>query len=203
MADIIFLSSTHRDSICEKDSTNPDTIALIPYDIQGPTTEVLSIMKRVVSSTLEKKYKAENVNLLLWIYDGNDSVKYLLLEEWFRNKLSDAAVGGEGKKTRPTMRKICKDALDAVNKASYNCPIIIPYLTFKIFLHYLTTRRKKNKCYLKKNTYGGIRGALTHLFRMSGQEMENTIMKEMSKFMSIIQRTIVNDKITRGESLNE
>ena len=64
---------------------NLDATALIPYDGQGPTTEVLNIMKRVVSLTSENKYKAENVNLLLWIYDGNDSVKDLLLEEWFRN----------------------------------------------------------------------------------------------------------------------
>ena len=72
---------------------NPDATALIPYDGQGPTTEVLSTTKRVVSLTSENKYKAVNVNLLLWIYDGNDSVKDLLLEEWFRNKLSDAEVG--------------------------------------------------------------------------------------------------------------
>ena len=31
--------------------------------------------------------------MLLWIYDDNDSVKNLLLEEWFRNKLSDSEVG--------------------------------------------------------------------------------------------------------------
>ena len=48
------------------------------------------------------------------------------------NKLSDAEVGDEGKKTRPTMRKIFKDALDAVNKASNNFPIILPSLTFNI-----------------------------------------------------------------------
>ena len=173
------LSLTHRDPICEKDSINPKATALIPYDGQGPTTEVLSIMKRVVSLTSENKYKAENVNLLLWIYDGNYSVKNLLLEEWFRNKLSDAEVGDEGKKTRPAMRKICKDALDAVNKASNKCPIILPALTFNIFSHYLTTRRKKNKCYLDKTTYGRIRSDLTHLFIISGQEMENTMMKKM------------------------
>ena len=69
------LSSTHRDPIFEKDIMNPEATAMIPCDGQGPTTEVLSIMKRVVSLTSEKKYKAENVNLLLWIYDGNDSVK--------------------------------------------------------------------------------------------------------------------------------
>ena len=71
----------------------PKATALIPYDGQGPTTEVLSIIKGIFSLTPEKKYKAENVNLLLWIYDGNDSVKNLLLEEWFRNKLSDAEMG--------------------------------------------------------------------------------------------------------------
>ena len=89
---------------------------------------------------------------------------------------SDAEVRDEGKKTRPATRKICTDALDVVNKASNNCPIIPPSLTFNIFSHYLTTRRKKNKCYLEKTTYRGIISALTHLFRMSGQEMENTMM---------------------------
>ena len=68
------LSLTHHDPICEKYIMNPKATALIPYDGQGPTTEVLSITKRVVSLTSEKKYKAENVNLLLWIYNDNDSV---------------------------------------------------------------------------------------------------------------------------------
>ena len=112
-------------------------------------------------------------------------------------------MGDEGKKKRLVMRKFCKDALYAVNKASNNCPIILPSLKFNIFSHYLTTRRKKNKCYLEKTTYGGIRSALTHLFRMVGQEMENTMMKEMYQFTSGIKRTIVKDKIARGGSLNE
>ena len=64
------LFSTHCDPICEKDSMKHEATALIPYDGQDPTSEVLSIMRIVVSLTSEKKYKAENVNLLLWIYDG-------------------------------------------------------------------------------------------------------------------------------------
>ena len=86
------LSSTHCDSICEKDSMNSNATALISYDGQGPNTEVLSIMKRVVSLTSKNKNKADNVNFLLWIYDGNNIVKDLSLEEWFRKKLSDAKV---------------------------------------------------------------------------------------------------------------
>ena len=58
VADTTRLSSTHRDTICEKDSMNTKETALISYDGQGPTTEVLSIMKRVVSLTSENKYKA-------------------------------------------------------------------------------------------------------------------------------------------------
>ena len=150
MADITFLSSTHPDSICKKDSMNPDATDLIPYDVQGPTTEVLSTMKRVVSLTLEKKHKSENVNMLLWIYDGNNSVKDLLLEEWFRNKLRNSEEGDKGKKSRPATRKIFKDALDAVNKASNNCPIILSSLTFNIFSHYLNTRRKKKSVTSRK-----------------------------------------------------
>ena len=50
----------------KKYSMNPDVTAFIPYDGQGLTTEVLSIIKKVVSLTLENKYKAENVNLLLF-----------------------------------------------------------------------------------------------------------------------------------------
>ena len=56
---------------------NPDATASIPYDGQGPTTEVFSITKRLVSLTSEKKYKAEMFNLLLWVYNGKDSVKDL------------------------------------------------------------------------------------------------------------------------------
>ena len=78
---------------------NSDVTALVPYDGEGPTTEVLQIMKRVVSFRSELKYKNENVNFLLWIYDGNESVRELLLEEWFKNKLDDAQVSDVGKKT--------------------------------------------------------------------------------------------------------
>ena len=49
------LSSTQRDPIFKKDTMNPKATSLIPYDGQGPTTEVLSIMNRVVSLTSEEK----------------------------------------------------------------------------------------------------------------------------------------------------
>ena len=44
---------------------NPDaTLPLVPYNGQGPTTDVLQIMKIVVSQGSECVYITENVNLL-------------------------------------------------------------------------------------------------------------------------------------------
>ena len=54
--------------------------ALMPYDNDGPSAEVLQIMKRVVASRSEQRYSTENITLILWIY-RNDNFRELLLEE--------------------------------------------------------------------------------------------------------------------------
>ena len=92
---------------------------------------------------------------MLWIYDNN-SIKELLLEEWFHIKLDGTQIQDIRNKKRPAMRDVCKVALDYMNQASNNCPIILALLTFNIFSHYLTTRRKQNQSHLEKYTYGGI-----------------------------------------------
>ena len=140
--------------------------------------------------------------LLLCIYDNN-GMKGILREEWFHIKLDEAQVQYVGKKGRSSMRDVCKVSLGAVNQSPNNCPIIRVSLTFDIFSHYLTTTRKQNQSYLEKSTYRGIQSALRHLFRISDQQMSKTMEREMSQFMSWIQRTIVNEKIRKGGSLNE
>ena len=117
--------------------------------------------------------------------------------------MDDTQVQDFGKKRRPDMRDVCKVALDAVNQASNSCPIILTSFTFNIFFHYLTTRRKQNQSYLEKSTYGGIQSSLGHLFRMSGKQMSKMMAREMSQFMSGIQRTVVSEKISEGGSINE
>ena len=84
------------------------------------------------------------MSLLLWIYD-NDGIKERLLEEWFRIKLDDAQVQDVGKKQRPATRQVCDVAMEDVNKASKNSPIILALFTFNIFYHYITTIRKNNQ----------------------------------------------------------
>ena len=54
-------------------------LALVPYNGQGPTTEVLYIMKRLVSQCSKYTYITENLSFLLWIYDSY-GIKDLILD---------------------------------------------------------------------------------------------------------------------------
>ena len=141
------------------------------------------------------------------MYDSDIMIKDMLLEEWFIAKLEDAEAADRlrRKATRPAMREVCRDCLDAVNKEAKNCPLILPALTFNLFSHYLTTRKKKcnNNAMLSRTAYNGIRSSLVHLYRMSGYEMRQEMTKELAQFMSGLKRTVTADRMERGEKLDE
>ena len=125
-----------------QEPTTTTTQALVPYDSNGPSPVVVDIMKRVVEPSSTMKYTNEIIRFLLWIYDEEESIRSLLLEEWFIIKLDWASIQDNGSTSRSVMTKVCRTAVEAINKASHNCPIILASLTFNIFSHYLTTRKK-------------------------------------------------------------
>ena len=129
----------------------------------------------------------------------------LLLEDRMTVKLDTAkALDIErGKALMPEMRKVCKEVLDAVQKGENNCPIILQSLTFNIYSHYLTARRKKGiLVYLSRTSYNGIKSALCHLFRMSGSEMSFDMKKDLGQFMSGIKRTVAASRQATGHTLD-
>ena len=68
------------------------------------------------------------------------------------------------------MRAICKLALDRMNKTYSNSPIILQNITFKLFLHYLTTRRNKGGGFISKASYSGVRSTFVHMYCMNGEK---------------------------------
>ena len=101
------------------------------------------------------------------------------------------------------MRKACKQALDAINMHTGNSPVILPALTFNMFSHYLTSRKRGTGAYMGKATYNGIRSSLCHMYRMSGQVMSDDMQRQMSVLMSGMKRVVASDRVARGESLDE
>ena len=92
----------------------------------------------------------------------------ILLKDWMVGRLN--TVEHEGRKA---MRATCKEALKGINKSDENCPIVLEQMSFNIFFHYMSTKnRKKSGSHSSATGYGRIRSALSHLYRMSGKEME-------------------------------
>ena len=57
--------------------------------------------------------------------------------------------------------------------------------------------------YLTQSAYNGIRSALQHLYRMSGQSMDPRLAKDISQFMSGMKQTAADKNAKSGKNLNE
>ena len=102
------------------------------------------------------------------------------------------------------MRATCKDALKAINRNDDNFPILLEKMTFNLFSHYKSMKKIKNLgVYLSATSYEGICIALTHMYRASGKDMDQEFSKELSQFMSVMNRVIDSNKRQYGISLEE
>ena len=179
--------------------------ALIPY--QGrPTHAVEQIMKRVVADKSNTSYRNNNIILMLWLYD-NEEMREEVLRDWMVDRLNRATSSDEAtnatRRGRPAVRAECRKAIDNINKADQNCPILLNKLTFNVFSHYITTRKNKKGEYLSKAGYGQIRSSLKHLYRMSGETMSEEYEKDLSQLMSGLKRTVAAEKGVSGRDLDE
>ena len=167
-------------------TTTTTNNAIIPY--QGrPTQAVEQIMKRVVADMSNASYCKNNIILMLWLYDIEEMREELLCD-WMVDRMNRVSSSDEAtnatRRSRPAVRAECRKALDEISKADKNCPILLNKLTFNIFSHYITTRKNKNGDYLSKAGYGQIRSSLKHLYRMSGETMDEQYEKDLSQLMS-------------------
>ena len=100
------------------------------------------------------------------------------------------------------MRATCKDTINAINRNDDNCPIILEKMTFNLFYHYMSIEKGKNPgVYISVNRYGGIRSALTHLYQVSEEDMDQGFKKELSQM--VIMRVISYNKRKYGINLEE
>ena len=184
---------------------NSNQQAIIQY--QGrPTAAVEQIMRKVVADKSSVSYRNNNIILILWLYD-NEEHREEVLRDWMVEDLNradslDQATNGT-RRTRPAVRAACKKALDNINKVDKNCPILLNKLIFNLFFHYLTTRKNKKGEYLSKAGYGQIQSSLKHLYRMSGEKMDEEYEGELGQFMSGLKQTVASTRAQSGRRLDE
>ena len=140
------------------------------------------VMKRVVASKSESKYKNDNKASILWLYD-NQYLREEFLQNCFVTKLVEKEAIDENTKGCKNMRAICNLALDGMNKIDSNSPIILQNITLNIFSHYLTTIQNKCGGFLSKASYSGVRIVFVCMYCMSGETMPEEFNIELSQFM--------------------
>ena len=175
--------------------------AIVAFEGEA-TSSVQKIMANVVTETSGERYNGENITFLLWLFN-DDTFREELLHDWFYENMILAEKEDEEKDIKRTMRAVCKNALEGVRKGASNCPVILSKLTFNVFSHYLTTRKNKKGKYLSKGAYSGIRSALMHMYRMSGEEMNAGFRKDLGQFISGMKRVVTKAKLEEGASLDE
>ena len=98
----------------------------------------------------------------------------------------------------------CKSGLKGINRNGDNCPILLEKMIFNLFSHYMSMKKSKNSVvYPSASSYGCIRSALTHMYRVSGKYMDQEFRKELSQPMSVMKRAIASNSRQSGISLNE
>ena len=164
--------------------------AIVSY--QGRRNNVVGqIIKRVVASKSESKYKNDNTTFILWIYDNQDLTEEFL-QDWFVTQIIEKEAITSNTKGQNNVRVIFKLAPDGMNKTDSNSPIILKKITLNIFSHYLTTRRNKSGGFLSKASYSGVRSVFVHMNRMSEETILKDFKIEVSQFMIGMKRTVAS-----------
>ena len=181
--------------------------AIIPYR-QAPTTEVQQIMRRIVADSSFGNYNNHNTNFVIWLYKNEElreeTLRDCFLEKIYEAEREDSVSNRSPHHRRSAVRLVIKNALQNISKEDKtSCPIMLQKISFNLFSHYITTRKNKKGRYLSKTGYGQIRSAFVHLFRMSGQSIDDKFAQELSQFMGGLKRTVTTEKATSGESMEE
>ena len=182
---------------------------LVPYNGK-PTEKVQTIMNNFVTKTSKKCYTNENVLLMLWLFDMN-AEEYL--HDWVvekawkandRDEEENESARKKGKKPmRHNLRQVFREALERSNQHDQNCPVILQRLTFNLFSHYVTTRKKNGGGSLSKSTYGSIRSAFKYLHKMAGSQVSEEYERSLTQFNRGMIRQITTEKAEKGVSLEE
>ena len=106
--------------------------AIVAYQIR-PANDAETIMKHVVESKSESKYKNDNTTFISWLYNNQD-LREEFLRYWFVTQLIEKEAINANTKGFKNMRAIFNLAPDVMNKIDSNSPITLQKITFNLFL---------------------------------------------------------------------
>ena len=148
--------------------------------------------------------------MIMWLYENratyNDFLRAEVVAE-LDMVMSDARISGKKKKSEA--RKVVvqgwlsKMVRKTIDDGLNQCPIDMTKMTYEVVGTYMAQRKDGQDKYLGKGTYCGIRSGVINLFTMSNLSPPPRFREQVSVLLKGFRRTITEQKVIAGESLEE
>lgn len=83
------------------------------------------------------------------------------------------------------------------------CPLLIETVEYNHIANYIAQKKAKNGSFLAQSSYQGVRSAIVHLFKYADTPLPANFNEEMEELLKGMRRTIISQKVSSGESLEE
>ena len=103
--------------------------------------EIRQILHSVVATSSRRLYNTNNVSLLLWIYK-NPPLRSQLVAPWIIPLLDAANEEEVVLHAKGRIRKVAKDAIEAMAPDLENSPILLENMNFEIFSKFIISKKQ-------------------------------------------------------------
>ena len=170
------------------------------------TNAVSLIENNCVAEKTKDRYNSGAYQFIIWLYKSQDTAPDLLRPRLLVQigELEERADLTESKKKKAIRELIVTGWLKKMDrKDPQRCPVDVSILTYDIAALYMSQKKDGDGNYFSKSHYCGARSCIINLFTMSNVSPPPGFRERMQTLMKGFKRTIVSQKVERGETLEE
>jgi hypothetical protein len=173
-------------------------------------SSIASIENNCIAKKTKDRYNSSNFNFIMWLYENRATYEGFLRPELLVELdvvMNDMGLSETKKKTKARKVVVQGWLMKMVRRSSSNamdqCPVDMRKITYEVVGTYMAQRKDNEDKYLGKGTYCGIRSGIINLFTMSNLSPPPRFREQVSVLLKGFRRTITEQKVTAGESLEE
>jgi len=161
---------------------------------------ISAIENNCIAANTKKRYSSTNFAFILWLHEKYPD----LLRPSLRDEIASVVSTDHKVRMRSLRKIIIENWLEKMQRTNpERCPIDMSRMTYEIVGSYMSTKRDANGRLLSKNAYSGIRSSVVYLFTMSNTNVPSDFNSRMGTLLKGFKRTIVEQRVAAGESLEE
>ena len=177
--------------------------------MNATTATVIAIESNSKAGKTKARYNCTNYLFIQWVFK-NSAVYPGIIRPWVvptlaasdRRDLQEAG-GNPAARKYKYFRTAVMAVLKATNPSSNNCPLDMQLVTYEVIATYLTSLKTDDNRFKGMSTYDGARSSLMYLMKQDNVYPPPEFKEKICNILKGFRRTIQQQKVDLGESLNE